>query len=188
MTTAAIEAQGLAKRYGSITGVDELSLRVETGEVWRLLRNESVTHLSAAPTVLAMIADAREAGLGPLDAPLHAQTGGAPPSPALLERLARSPLGRGRGLRAFDRLLRCIEQIVPSSREIERFIRSHRPDIVLLTPVVDFNTAQTDQLKASLALGIPTGVCVASWDNLTNKGLIQVEPDLVTVWNEAQRR
>jgi hypothetical protein len=58
----------------------------------------------------------------------------------------------------------------------------------LLTPVVDFNTEQTDQLKSARALGIPTGVCVASWDNLTNKGLIQVRPDLVTVWNEHQRR
>ena len=58
---------------------------------------------------------------------------------------------------------------------------------MLLTPVVDFNTAQTDQLKSARALGIPTGVCVASWDNLTNKGLIQIRPDLVTVWNEHQR-
>ena len=109
------------------------------------------------------------------------------PLTPLLERLGRSPLGRGSGLRAFDRLLRCVEQIVPSSREIERFIYAHHPDVVLLTPVVDFNTAQSDQLKAARALGIPTGVCVASWDNLTNKGLIQIEPDLVTVWNEAQR-
>jgi len=109
------------------------------------------------------------------------------PLSPVLERLAHSPLGRGAGLRAFDGLLRCIEQIVPSSREVERFIHAHHPDVVLLTPVVDFNTAQSDQLKAARALGIPTGVCVASWDNLTNKGLIQIEPDLVTVWNEAQR-
>ena len=29
---------------------------------------------------------------------------------------------------------------------------------------------------------------IASWDNLTNKGLLRIEPDLVMVWNEAQRR
>ena len=31
-------------------------------------------------------------------------------------------------------------------------------------------------------------MCVASWDNLTNKGLLRIEPDLVVVWNEAQKR
>jgi hypothetical protein len=106
----------------------------------------------------------------------------------LLSLVAVSTLGGQVGLRAFDGLLRTFEQIVPSSPEIERFIKAQRPDAVLLTPVVDFNTAQTDQLKSARALGIPTGVCVASWDNLTNKGLIQIRPDLVTVWNEHQRR
>jgi hypothetical protein len=106
----------------------------------------------------------------------------------ILNAIAASPLGGQRGIEVLDALLRGFEQIVPSSREIERFIRRQRPDAVLLTPVVDFNTAQTDQLKSARALGFPTGVCVASWDNLTNKGLIQIRPDLTTVWNEHQRQ
>ncbi|MFN8637633.1 MAG: hypothetical protein U0893_27590 [Chloroflexota bacterium] len=106
----------------------------------------------------------------------------------ILNAIAASPLGGQRGLALLDALLRGLEQIVPSSPEIERFIRQQRPDVVLLTPMVDFNTAQTDQLESARALGLPTGVCVASWDNLTNKGLIQIAPDLVTVWNEQQRR
>jgi hypothetical protein len=36
-------------------------------------------------------------------------------------------------------------------------------------------------------LRIPIGHCVASWDNLTNKGLIKALPDRVFVWNEAQK-
>jgi hypothetical protein len=106
----------------------------------------------------------------------------------ILTAIAASPLGGQRSLGLLDAMLRGLEQIVPSSPEIERFIRQQRPDVVLLTPVVDFNTAQTDQLKSARALNIPTGVCVASWDNLTNKGLIQIAPDLVTVWNEHQRQ
>jgi len=31
-------------------------------------------------------------------------------------------------------------------------------------------------------------LCVHSWDNLTNKGLIHVVPDAVFVWNEVQRK
>ncbi|MCC7372061.1 MAG: hypothetical protein IT306_26835 [Chloroflexi bacterium] len=106
----------------------------------------------------------------------------------VLAAVAALPVGGQVAIHLLDLALRGVERIVPSSREIERFIREHAPDAVLLTPVVDFNTPQTDQLKSARALGLPTGVCVASWDNLTNKGLIQVRPDLLTVWNERQRR
>ena len=36
-------------------------------------------------------------------------------------------------------------------------------------------------------MGVATCLCVHSWDNLTNKGLIHELPDAVTVWNEMQR-
>lgn len=60
--------------------------RFDAAAVWRLLRRERVSHLSAAPTVLTMLANAREAA--PLDRPLRIATGGAPPSPALITRLS----------------------------------------------------------------------------------------------------
>jgi hypothetical protein len=110
-----------------------------------------------------------------------------PLGPALAA-VSAIPAGGHLVVRLLDTILQGLERIVPSSPEIEQFIREQQPDVVLLTPVVDFNTPQTDQLKSARMLGRPTGVCVASWDNLTNKGLIQIRPDLVTVWNEHQRR
>ena len=62
---------------------------VDTGEIWRLLRTEGITHFSGAPTVLTMIGE--DPAAGPLDRRVHVDTGGAPPSPALLARL--DPLG-----------------------------------------------------------------------------------------------
>ena len=62
---------------------------VDTAEVWRLLNSEGVTHFSAAPTVLTMIAE--DPAASPLPERVHVDTGGAPPSPALLARL--EPLG-----------------------------------------------------------------------------------------------
>ncbi|WP_037568740.1 AMP-binding protein [Phaeacidiphilus oryzae] len=59
--------------------------RVEPAEVWRLIREEGVTHLNGAPTVLSMLAYAPEAG--PLPHPVRVATGGAPPSPAILRRM-----------------------------------------------------------------------------------------------------
>lgn len=57
-------------------------------EIWRLLRDESITHYSAAPTVLAMIADTPEADGASVGHAIHVDTGGAPPSPTLLARLS----------------------------------------------------------------------------------------------------
>jgi len=63
--------------------------QIDPAAIWSDLCNGSVTHLCAAPTVLAMIAEAAAASpvasAGPT---VHAFTGGAPPTPALLARLA----------------------------------------------------------------------------------------------------
>jgi hypothetical protein len=46
---------------------------------------------------------------------------------------------------------------------------------------------QAEYLKVGRRLGVPTAHCVASWDNLTNKGVVPLDPDAMLVWNEAQR-
>jgi len=61
--------------------------RIDPGEIWRTIRTEGVTHLCAAPTVLLMLADHADAGDGAPD-PILVMTGGAPPTPSLLERLS----------------------------------------------------------------------------------------------------
>ena len=55
--------------------------------MWSLIREHGVTHLNGAPTVLAALADASNAGGLPSGHVLHVGTGGAPPTPALLARL-----------------------------------------------------------------------------------------------------
>lgn len=59
--------------------------KMDPANVWRLIRDEGVTHLNGAPTVLSMLAYAEEAA--PLDRTVHVATGGAPPSPAILRRM-----------------------------------------------------------------------------------------------------
>jgi fatty-acyl-CoA synthase len=59
--------------------------KVEPEEVWRLIREEGVTHLEGAPTVLSMIAYAGAAA--PLERTVRVATGGAPPTPAILRRM-----------------------------------------------------------------------------------------------------
>jgi fatty-acyl-CoA synthase len=60
---------------------------VDPARVFRLIREEGVTHLNAAPTVLLMLAEAPEAQGVRFDPPLRVATGGSPPSPTLLARM-----------------------------------------------------------------------------------------------------
>lgn len=86
------------------------------------------------------------------------------------------------------RRLALLEGAIPASREVIRFLRTVQPDAVLASPVVEIASPQVEIVKAARRRRIPSGVCIASWDNLTNKGLIRVLPDRVFVWNEIQRR
>jgi hypothetical protein len=128
---------------------------------------------------------------------LHPRFVGAP---VLRARMKRKVLPRGfrwldgvrtvgeRGSRWLMRCLAACEAAIPSSTAIERFISHQDADLVLVSPLVDAGSDQVELVKSAQALGVPVGACIASWDNLTNKGVLRVEPDRVFVWNEAQRR
>jgi len=80
-----------------------------------------------------------------------------------------------------------IEKIIPVNKTALEYIKKCAPDLVLFTPLMDSNTRFIDFAKAAKQLGVKTAICVASWDNLTNKGLIQVQTDKVIMWNEFQK-
>jgi hypothetical protein len=82
--------------------------------------------------------------------------------------------------------LGAVERAIPTAPKIDDYLRRRRPDVVLVTPLVEFASTQVEYVKSARRSGIPVALCVASWDNLTGKGLIRVVPDRVFVWNEAQ--
>ena len=107
-------------------------------------------------------------------------------APDVVVALSRLPLLRGpRGIAVLSRLLRWLDCTLPDSASIAGFLRDQRPDLLLVTPLVSEPT-QADYVRAAAAIGLRSGLCVASWDNLTNKGLIRVLPDRVYVWNGDQ--
>jgi hypothetical protein len=108
--------------------------------------------------------------------------------PASLQWLDRIRMLRPATVRRLLGLLAAIERAIPVSRRVQAFLRQHHPDAVLVTPLVEAASPQVDTVRAAQSLGMPTGACIASWDNLTNKGLLRVQPDLVTVWNDIQAR
>jgi hypothetical protein len=86
------------------------------------------------------------------------------------------------------RWLSRLECAIPVSRRITDFLTTHRPDVVIVSPLVDAASDQVDVVRAAQSLGIPAVAGIASWDNLTNKGHLRVQPDMVTVWNERQKQ
>ena len=101
--------------------------------------------------------------------------------------LERHPWVR-RHWRPVQRALAAAETVIPPDRYFELFLKAERADLLLVTPLVDFGSYQTDYVKAAHRIGLPVAFLPFSWDNLTNRGLIRVPPDRVLVWNERQRR
>jgi hypothetical protein len=109
--------------------------------------------------------------------------------PQLYRRWIRLIAGGGaQARRALATVLATIERTIPPSPVIEAFVRAQHPDLLLVTPLVELGSQQVDYVKTARRLGIRSALCVASWDNLTSKGLIRVLPDHVLVWNEPQKR
>jgi hypothetical protein len=105
-------------------------------------------------------------------------------------RIARGLVGDTdlRRSRRVLKMTRRVEDAIPPSREVDEFLLRLKPDLVVATGTIRFVSPEIDVLKSARALGIPTGIFVTSWDNLTNKGSIKFVPDLLFVWNAVQAR
>jgi hypothetical protein len=92
------------------------------------------------------------------------------------------------GWKNLQAMLALMEDTIPSDPELDAFMRAEQPDVFVVTPLIRIGSSQPDFVKSASALGIPTVFPVFSWDNLTTKGLVHVQPGTVLVWNEQQRR
>jgi len=87
-----------------------------------------------------------------------------------------------------EALLKLAERSLPSDALYDEFITSQRPDVLLLSPLVHFGSAQADLVASARRLGVAVGMLLFSWDNLSTKGCLHRRPDWMFVWNEQQRR
>lgn len=97
-------------------------------------------------------------------------------------------LARGFGVKVLGQFLATMASAIPSDESLNAYIHKQEPDLIMITPLVNIASDQTDVIKSAKALGIRCALCVASWDNLTNKGLIRIDPGLILLWNEFQKK
>ena len=110
-------------------------------------------------------------------------------APRFVISLAQSVARSVKMRRRLERWLWGMEQSVPLSRKIKRYIKDQAPDVVLITPLLGVVASpELDYLYTAKALRIPTALCVWSWDHLSSKALIRTLPDRVLVWNTTQKQ
>jgi FkbM family methyltransferase len=86
-----------------------------------------------------------------------------------------------------DEVFALAERQLPVDPVYEAFLREQSPDVMLISPLVHFGSAQADFVAAARAVGVPVGMLLYSWDNLSTKGCLHRLPDWMFVWNERQR-
>lgn len=104
-------------------------------------------------------------------------------SRSLLDMICRRPAMR----ESVSRVLHWFDQLIPYPRLIRDCLGALNPDLVMVTPLFGHGSNQADYFKAAKELGIRSCVPVASWDNLSSKGVAHAKPDSVLVWNEPQK-
>jgi|GEM_PF-1342635 len=87
--------------------------------------------------------------------------------------------------RFVDILLAFIECVTSPDAGITQYIRACNPNTVIVVyRNFPCTSPDIDYLKSARTIGLHTILLTASWDNLTTKSLIQIEPEAVFVWNE----
>lgn len=82
--------------------------------------------------------------------------------------------------------LRWIDRMLSPVSSVVKQIREHSPDLVVASPFIFSRSSETEYVKAAKSMDIATATAIFSWDNLTSKGVFQVIPDFIIVWNKAQ--
>lgn len=87
--------------------------------------------------------------------------------------------------------LKCIKNLIfylskkfYSNNDIKNDILSISPDVIYASPCNLRFSSEIDYIQQAKRLKIPVVYSILSWDNLTNKGLFHVVPDLFLVWNQ----
>ena len=88
--------------------------------------------------------------------------------------------------RCADWLAGAVERALPVPDAAFEVIDRHHPDVFVVTPLIYIGSDQVSLARAARQRGIPVVYASGSWDHLTTKGLVQEEPDLTLVWNQAQ--
>ena len=162
-------------------GLDVPGLRMREGvETHRRVERDLASALRNYRAYLWFL----EAGMARQEKPRERSSRNVPPS---LRTASAAAAENALFLRFLEFKVVELERALPLSDSYRQLVAEEEPDAVVVSPLLERSVPQIGYLRAARELGIPTGLCVASWDNLTNKGPLLGPIDLVTVWNDSQK-
>ncbi len=85
------------------------------------------------------------------------------------------------------RLLRVLASRLHADPEVLAWLGSQGADVIVVVPGVSLKRPEAEVIAAANELCLPTVSAIASWDNLTTKGMVRLRPERLVVWGEAQR-
>ena len=85
------------------------------------------------------------------------------------------------------RFLRRCNAALPTDPKIDAVFLSFKPDVMIITPLLDRSGQMWDYMASARARGVHSVFPVHSWDNLSSKARVNVFPDRMLVWNQIQR-
>lgn len=91
-------------------------------------------------------------------------------------------------VRRASQIVEWLDASLPPSKAIARGLEELDVDLLAVSPHLMPGSRHSDFIGSARSLGIPTCLCVASWDNLSSKQFIRELPDRMLVWNDVQRR
>ncbi len=107
-------------------------------------------------------------------------------APAWAVRIARTFGSAGRWL--LVGVVDLLEQSTRTAAHLHLYLRERNPDLVVVTPLLVLKTAQIELARAAIELGIRNVFATASWDHLSSKSVLNLEPQRVLVWNNIQKQ
>ena len=91
------------------------------------------------------------------------------------------------GSKIFFITLKTIEKLIPTSKNIDNYLRKSSPDLIIISPANMRFCEQTDYIKSAKSYQLRQVVPVLSWDNLSTKGIFHTKPDLLIAWNNSHK-
>ena len=86
----------------------------------------------------------------------------------------RQPARRASAARALAEVARADDA---PQRGDRAYLAAQAPDVVLLASLTFSRSLQIEQLKAAQVLAFPVAACIMSWDHLSSKTLLHIQPD-----------
>jgi hypothetical protein len=106
-------------------------------------------------------------------------------APRLLRALLFLPPFRWRfGRRMLGWLLQRLEAGMPIPRRTKALIREGAPDVVVVSPLVEFASPHAEYIRSAQAARIPSALVVMSWGDLPDTVVIRDVPTLTVVANQ----